>query len=216
MLRQSGDAEPPHEAERSSAMRSKSTRRFARAHAGLCRGRTPRLRADEAIARTCRRPRHACRAALDARSSAERRPRRPWASCTCRAGGLEQAETVYRSLLAGHRPTPMGTSASAGHSARSDARRRPRASFRAAVTSNPAYWRAYSGLGAFLFSVGSATRRSTRSERVTELAPGNRIGVQQPRRRAADGRATCRRPWRVRAVAAIEPSRSAYSNLGTL
>jgi Flp pilus assembly protein TadD len=90
------------------------------------------------------------------------------------------------------------------------------ASFRAAVQAEPAYWGAFSALGGYLLQRGKLTEAVEAFREVTELAPssasaysnlGAALQMSGDLKAAADA---------YRRSLAIEPSRSAYSNLGTM
>jgi Flp pilus assembly protein TadD len=214
MLRQPGDMSRLREAARQFDEAIGIDAGFARAYAGSCqvglriyeRTRDP---ADVASAEG------ACRRAL------ELDPRlietvKALAALYLSSGRLDAAEKSYRALVAANPKDADGhiglgrVLEAKGQSAAAEA------SFRAAVQAEPAYWGAFSALGGFLLNRGKLPEAIDAFREVTELAPssasaysnlGAALQMNGELEAAADA---------YRRSLAIEPSRSAYSNLGTM
>ncbi len=187
---------------------------FARAQAGLCEvaitryertNDTEDVQAAEA----------ACRAALEADATLAE-TEHALGRLYLTSGRLEQAEAVYRSLLS-QAPANADVHIGLGRAlARSNRTAEAERSFREAIDVEPGYWQAYNSLGNFLFNLGRSEEAAQAYRRVTELAPGSPTGFNNlgaARMMAGDlaGSATA-----FEQSTRIEPSRSAYSNLGTL
>ncbi len=187
---------------------------FARAQAGLCEAAITRYERtnDTQAVQTAE---AACRAALEADATLVE-TEHALGRLYLASGRIEQAETVYRSLLA-RAPADAEVHIGLGQAlARSNRPAEAEQSFREAIDVEPGYWQAYNSLGRFLFSVGRSDEAAKAFLRVTDLAPGNPTGFNNlgaARMMSGDlgGSATA-----FEHSTRIEPSRSAYSNLGTL
>lgn len=186
---------------------------FARAQAGLCQvallqyertGATEHVHQAEA----------ACRAALDADPTLKE-TEMALGRLYLASGRHEQAEAVYRALL---RRSPRDADVRIGLGralARAKRMTEAEQSFREAIVVEPGYWQSYNALGGFLFSAGRSAEAADAYARVTELAPGNPTGynnlgaAQLAAGQLDEAAQTFERSNRV------EPSRSAYGNLGT-
>ena len=132
------------------------------------------------------------------------------------SGRHEQAEAVYRSL---QRRAPRDADVYIGLARaleRSKRLEEAEQNFRQAVVVEPGYWQTYNALGSFLFSVGRSVEAADAYGRVTELTPGNPTGFNNL------GAAQLAAGQLEAAAKAfeqsnrLEPSRSAYGNLGTV
>lgn len=213
-LRQGGGLSTLAEAERLFRRSLEADPAFARAQAGLCEAaimRYERTGAREAVqaAET------ACRAALEADATLKE-TELALARLYLASGRLDQAEAIYGSLLA-RAPADADVRIGLGRVlARMNRKSEAEQRFREAIEVEPGYWQAYNGLGGFLFAVGRVDEAAQAYARVTELAPGNPAGHNNL------GAARMLAGELTGAAAAfeqslrIEPSRSSYSNLGTL
>jgi TolB-like protein/tetratricopeptide (TPR) repeat protein/DNA-binding winged helix-turn-helix (wHTH) protein len=213
-LRRSGDLSRLQEAAQRFAEAIDIEPSFARAYAGLChvrvrifnRSRDP---ADLAQAE------EACRRALDLDASLVE-TEKALGGLYLSSGRIADSEGVYRALVArnpqdadGH----IGLGRALAATGRfEDAER----SFRAAVQAEPAYWGAFNALGSFLFSRGQFDGAIEAFREVSELTPSsaspyNNLGSALQMRGDLAGAAEA-----FRRSLAIEPSRAAYSNLGTV
>jgi tetratricopeptide (TPR) repeat protein len=187
---------------------------FARAQAGLCEVgimQYQRTNATEYIHDA----EAACRAALEADATLKE-TELALARLYVISGRHEQAEAVYRALL---RRAPqdaevhMGLGRALARTGRVEEAER---SFREAILVEPGYWMAYNSLGTFLIERGRNPEAAEAFARVTELAPRNPFGFNNlgaARVAAGDLDGSARA---FEQSIAIEPSRSAYSNVGTL
>jgi len=187
---------------------------FARAQAGLCQvailtyertGATDHVHQAEA----------ACRAALDADPTLKE-TEMALGRLYLASGRHEQAEAVYRSLL---RRSPRDAEVRIGLGralVRSKRTEEAEQSFREAVVVEPGYWQSYNALGSFLFGAGRSIEAAEAYARVTELTPGNPTGFNNlgAARLAAGQLAAAAQAFEQ--SNRIEPSRSAYGNLGTV
>jgi TolB-like protein/Flp pilus assembly protein TadD/DNA-binding winged helix-turn-helix (wHTH) protein len=187
---------------------------FARAQAGLCEAAITRYeRTNDTNA--VQAAEAACRAALEADATLVE-TEHALGRLYLASGRLEQAEAVYRSLLT-RAPTDADVHIGLGRAlARSNSTAEAERSLREAIDVEPGYWQAYNSLGTFLFNLGRSEEAAQAYRRVTELAPGNPTGFNNlgaARMMAGDlgGSATA-----FEQSTRIEPTRSAYSNLGTL
>jgi len=214
MLRQSGDLSRLKEAELKFSEAVTIAPSFARAHAGLCQARLriydrTRDPADVAGAE------ESCRLALDL-DPALVETEKALGALYLSSGRPVEAERIYLALV---ERTPQDAD---GHIGLGRVLEQlgnyeaAEAAFRAAVQAEPAFWGAYSALGGFLLARGQAEEAIEAFREVTELAPssasahsnlGAALQMQGDLQAAV---AAYRRSL------AIEPSRAAYSNLGTL
>jgi Flp pilus assembly protein TadD len=88
--------------------------------------------------------------------------------------------------------------------------------FREAVVVEPGYWQTYNALGSFLFAAGRSVEAAEAYARVTKLTPGNPTGFNNlgAARLAAGQLDAAAKAFEQ--SNRIEPSRSAYGNLGTV
>jgi len=187
---------------------------FARAQAGLCEVgilRYERTNATEYVhdAET------ACRAALDADPTLKE-TELALGRLYLASGRHEQAEAVYRALL---RRAPRDADVRIGLGralVRSKRVKEAEQSFREAVVVEPGYWLAYNALGSFLFSAGRSAEAAEAYVRVTDLTPGNPTGFNNlgAAQLAAGELGAAAQAFEQ--SNRIEPSRSAYGNLGTV
>jgi tetratricopeptide (TPR) repeat protein len=187
---------------------------FSRAYAGLCEVGVSRYYktqspADVAAAEA------ACRKALELEPSRDE-TEMALGSLYLASGRYEQAESVFTGL-ATRRPQDAEVyaglaNAQAGLGRREDAER----SFRKGIEVEPAYWSAYAELGTFMFRSGRAEEAVVAFRKASELAPGiassysNLGGALMLAERLDEAAAAFEKSL------AIEPSRSAHANLGTL
>jgi len=214
LLRQGGALSRIAEAETAFRRALEADPGFARAQAGLCQVavlRYERTNATEYVYDA----EEACRAALEADATLKE-TELALGKLYLASGRHEQAEAVYRSLL---RRSPRDADVHIGLGralSRSKRLQEAEQSFREAIVVEPGYWQAYNALGSFLFANGRSAEAADAYARVTELAPGNPTGFNNL------GAAQLAAGQLYAAAKAfeqsnhIEPSRSAYSNLGTV
>lgn len=214
LLRQGGALSRIEEAERWFRRALEADPAFARAQAGLCQVailRYDRTHATEHVYEA----EVACRAALDADPTLKE-TEMALGKLYLASGRHEQAEAVYRSLV---RRMPRDADVRIGLGwalARSRRTADAEQSFREAIVVEPAYWMSYNALGSFLFTVGRSGEAADAFARVTELAPGNPTGFNNlGAARLASGQLAAA-AQAFEQSNRIEPSRSAYSNLGTV
>jgi TolB-like protein/tetratricopeptide (TPR) repeat protein/DNA-binding winged helix-turn-helix (wHTH) protein len=187
---------------------------FARAQAGMCEIAIARFDATNATDQVYA-AESACRQALETDPSLKE-TELALGRLYIASGRPEQAEAVYRSLL---RRSPrdalvhIGLGRALAKSNRPDEAER---SFREAIAVEPGFGQAYNALGAFLFEVARNREAAEAFRRVTELAPGNPTAYNN-----LGGALLAAGDLQQSATAfersiQIEPSRGAYSNLGTL
>jgi len=188
--------------------------KFARAQAGLCEAgilQYQRTNATEYVHDA----EAACRAALEADATLKE-TELALARLYVISGRHEQAEAVYRSLL---RRAPRDAEVHIGLGralARTGRIEDAERSFREAIIVEPGYWTAHNALGTFLIERGRNAEAAEAFERVTELAPRNPFGFNNlGAARVAEGDLDGSAHAFEQSIA-IEPSRSAYSNVGTL
>jgi TolB-like protein/Flp pilus assembly protein TadD len=187
---------------------------FARAQAGLCEVTIKRYERnnDTGLVPAAE---AACRAALEADPTLKE-TELALGKLYLVSGRLEQSEAVYRSLLT-RAPGDADVRIGLGRAlARSNRTAEAEKSFREAIIVEPSYWGAYNSLGNFLFNLGRSEEAAGAYKRVTELAPGNpsgfnNLGAARMTAGDLDGAAKA-----FEQSLEIEPSRGAYSNLGTL
>ena len=214
VLRRSGDLSRLQEASQRFAEAIAIEPSFARAYAGLCQVRVrifdrSRDPADLAQAE------EACRRALDLDASLVE-TEKALGGLYLSSGRIAESEDVYRAFVArnpqdadGH----IGLGRALAATGRFDDAER---SFRAAVQAEPAYWGAFNALGSFLYSRGQFDLAIEAFREVSELTPSsaspyNNLGSALQMRGDLAGAAEA-----FRRSLAIEPSRAAYSNLGTV
>ncbi len=214
LMRQSGALSRLEEAEEQFRRALEADPGFARALAGQCQvailkhdrtGATEHVHQAEA----------ACRAALDADPNLKE-TEMALGRLYLASGRHEQAEAVYRSLL---RRAPRDADVRIGLGralARSKRMEEAEQSFREAVVVEPGYWQSYNALGSFLFAAGRSAEAADAYARVTVLTPGNPTGFNNlgAARLAAGQLAAAAQAFEQ--SNRIEPSRSAYGNLGTV
>jgi tetratricopeptide (TPR) repeat protein len=132
------------------------------------------------------------------------------------SGNYEQAEALYRSLLA---RAPRNADYYIGLGRALEGQHRldeAESALRESILVEPGYWMTYNSLGSFLFSFGRSDEAVEAYRRVTELAPGNSSGFNNlGAALMTSGNLEAAARAFERSVE-IEPGRSAYSNLGTL
>jgi TolB-like protein/tetratricopeptide (TPR) repeat protein/DNA-binding winged helix-turn-helix (wHTH) protein len=187
---------------------------FARAEAGLCQVailQYERTNATEYVQDA----EAACRAALDADPTLKE-TELALGRLYLASGRHEQAEAVYRSVL---RRAPRDAEVYIGLGralVRSKRMEEAEQSFRQAVVVEPGYWQSYNALGSFLFSAGRSEEAANAYARVTDLTPGNPTGFNNlgAARLAAGQLEAAAKAFEQ--SNRLEPSRSAYGNLGTV
>jgi TolB-like protein/Flp pilus assembly protein TadD/DNA-binding winged helix-turn-helix (wHTH) protein len=187
---------------------------FSRAYAGMCEvgvGRYYRTQAPADVAAA----EAACRKALELEPTREE-TEMALGSLYLASGRYEQAEALFGRLVVSR---PQDSEVFAGlANAQAELGRREDAerSFRKSVEVEPAYWGAHAKLGAFLFQTGRAEEAVIAFQKAVELAPGsanvhsNLGGALMLATRLDEAAAAFEKSL------AIEPSRSAQANLGTL
>jgi TolB-like protein/tetratricopeptide (TPR) repeat protein/DNA-binding winged helix-turn-helix (wHTH) protein len=132
------------------------------------------------------------------------------------SGDFPRAEAIYRRLIERH-PTDADGHIGLGRALEGEGRAlEAESAYRRAITVEPAFWRAYNDLGVFLFGQGRIDAAVAAYRRVTELTPSSATGFNnlgaalEMQGNLADSAAAFQASLR------IEPSRSAYSNLGTV
>lgn len=214
MLRQSGDMSRLTEAAKRFGEAIEIEPTFARAYAGLCRVGV-RIYDRSRDPSDLYRAEHSCRRALDLDASLVE-TEKALGSLYLSSGRITDSEAIYKTLVTrspqdadGH--IGLGQAhAAAGRFA--DAER----SFRTAVQVEPAFWGAFNALGGYLFSRGRIDEAIDAYREVSELAPSsasahNNLGAALQMKGDLRGAAEA-----YRRSLAIEPARSAYSNLGTV
>jgi len=214
MLQQSADLSRLNEAGKLFREAVRIDPGFARAHAGLCDvgvRRHDRTR-DPADLRTAE---ASCKEALALNPSLVE-TEKALAALYVAGGKHDQASKIYRGLIArnaadadGH----IGLGSALQGAGDLDAAEQ---SFRRAVEAEPTYWRACNALGTFLYQRGKIDEAITAYRRVTELTPAsavayNNLGAALQMTGDLTGSAEA-----YRRSLAIEPTRAAYSNLGTV
>ena len=187
---------------------------FARAYAGMCEVGVARYNktqspADVVAAET------ACRKALELEPTREE-TEMALGQLYLASGRYEQAESVFTSLVARRPQDSMAyaglANAQTGLGRHEDAE----LTYRRAIEVEPAYWGAHMQLGSFLFHDGRAEEAVVAFRKAEELAPGNASvlsnlgGALFLAMRLDEAVVAFERSL------AIEPSRSAHANLGTL
>ena len=187
---------------------------LSRAYAGLCDVSLRRYNRASATADVVAAEK-ACHKALELEPSREE-TEMALARLYLDSGRSEQAEAVY-SGLAARRPGDADVFVGLGYAhleqgQREDAGR----SFQRAIEVEPGYWQAYTALGNFNFRLGRAEDAIGAYRKATELAPGSasafsNLGAALLLAARLDEAAAA-----FEKSLAIEPSRSAYANLGSL
>ena len=213
-IRQSGGMNRLEEAEKQFRQALVVDPGFARALAGLCRVAILKYERTSATGHV-HEAEAACRAALDADPTL-RETEFALGRLYLASGRHEQAEAVYRSLL---RRAPRDAEVRIGLGwalARSGRTTEAEQHFREAVVLEPGYWQSYNALGSFLYSTGRNAEAADAYARVTELTPANPTGFNNlgAAQLAAGQLDTAAQAFEQ--SNRIEPSRSAYGNLGTI
>ncbi len=213
-LRQGGTARNIEQAENSFRRALAADPGFVRAQAGLCEAVISRYERTNDVGLVPA-AESACRAALEADPTLKE-TELALGKLYLASGRLEQSEAVYRSLLR-RAPGDADVRIGLGRAlARSNRTAEAEKSFREAILVEPGYWHAYNSLGNFLFNLGRSDEAAVAYARVTELAPGNasgfnNLGAARMTSGDLDGSAKA-----FEQSLAIEQSRGAYSNLGTV
>ena len=214
MLRQSGDMSRLTEAAKRFGEAIEIEPSFARAYAGLCRVGV-RIFDRSRDPSDLYRAEHACRRALDLDASLVE-TEKALGSLYLSSGRIADSEAIYQALVTrnpqdadGH----IGLGQAHAAAGRFEAAER---SFRKAVQVEPAFWGAFNALGGYLFSRGRIDEAIDAYREVSELAPSsasahNNLGAALQMKGDLRGAAEA-----YRRSLAIEPARSAYSNLGTV
>jgi len=187
---------------------------FARAYAGLCRVGV-RIHDRSRDPSDLERAERSCRRALDLDPSLVE-TEKALGSLYLSSGRIADSAAIYQTLVTrnpqdadGH----IGLGQAHAAAARFEAAER---SFRTAVQVEPAFWGAFNALGGYLFARGRIDEAIDAYREVSELVPSsasahNNLGAALQMKGDLRGAAeTYRRSL------AIEPARSAYSNLGTV
>jgi TolB-like protein/DNA-binding winged helix-turn-helix (wHTH) protein/Flp pilus assembly protein TadD len=187
---------------------------FARAHAGLCEVYVTRYSRTQA-AEDAQSAETACRAALEADASLQE-TEQALGTLYNMSGNYEQAEALYRSLLA-RAPRNADYYIGLGRALEGQNRlEEAEAALREATLVEPGYWMTYNSLGSFLFGFGRSDEAVEAYRRVTALTPGNSSGFNNlGAALMTSGNLEAAARAFERSVE-IEPGRGAYSNLGTL
>jgi|APFre7841882724_1041349.scaffolds.fasta_scaffold01705_3 TolB-like protein/Flp pilus assembly protein TadD/DNA-binding winged helix-turn-helix (wHTH) protein len=213
-LRQGGTARNIEQAENSFRRALAADPGFVRAQAGLCEAVISRYEHTNDVGLVPA-AESACRAALEADPTLKE-TELALGKLYLASGRLEQSEAVYRSLVR-RAPGDADVRIGLGRAlARSNRTAEAEKSFREAILVEPGYWQAYNSLGNFLFNLGRSDEAAVAYARVTELAPGNatgfnNLGAARMTSGDLDGSAKA-----FEQSLAIEQSRGAYSNLGTV
>jgi len=213
-LRQAGTASNLEQAENNFRRALAADPGFVRAQAGLCEAIISRYDRTNDVSLVAA-AEAACRAALEADPTL-RETELALGRLYLASGRLEQSEAIYRSLLK-RAPGDAEVRIGLGRAlARSNRTAEAEKSFREAVMVEPGYWQAYNSLGNFLFNLGRSDEAAAAYARATELAPGNatgfnNLGAARMTAGDLDGAANA-----FEQSLRIEPSRGAYSNLGTV
>jgi TolB-like protein len=214
MLQQSADLSRLNEAGKLFREAVRIDPGFARAHAGLCDVGVRRhyRTSDPADLLTAE---ASCKEALALNPSLVE-TEKALAALYVAGGKHDQASTIYRGLIArnaadadGH----IGLGSALQGAGHLDAAEQ---SFRRAVEAEPTYWRASSALGTFLYQRGRIGEAIKAYRRVTALTPAsavayNNLGAALQMTGDLTGSAEA-----YRRSLTIEPTRAAYSNLGTV
>jgi len=187
---------------------------LARAHAGLCEVNLQRYNRTRATADVTA-AEESCRKALElepSRAETEMALGRLYLA----SGRHEQAEAVY-ARLAASRPLDADAQMGLGEAVEDEGRRDDaERSYRRAIAVEPNYWRTHNALGNFLFRAGRAGEAVAEYRVSAMLAPGNasalnNLGAALMLDEQLDDAART-----FEKSLAIEPTRSAHANLGTL
>lgn len=188
--------------------------RFALAYAGLCESYTigyDRSR-DTALAAKAE---GACRQAL-ARDASLFEVETALANVYLASGRSEQAAVIFRGAV---RRDPSNADAYIGLARAYEGQHRTaeaESTYRRAIDADPGYWATYSAWGGFLFQHGRAGAAVAQYRHVTELVPAGASGFNNL---GAALEMTGDFPSAAHAFEeslALEPTRSAYSNTGTM
>ncbi len=187
---------------------------FARAQAGMCEIAIQRFESTSAtelvdVAEA------ACRQALET-DPALKETEIALGKLYLASGRHEQAEAVFRSLL---RRAPRDAEAHIGLARAQAKSNRPdeaERSFREAIAVEPGFWQTYNSLGGFLFELGRSREAAEAFRRGTELAPGNPTAYNNLGAALLSAGDLQQSARAFEQSIQIEPSRAAYSNLGTL
>jgi TolB-like protein/DNA-binding winged helix-turn-helix (wHTH) protein/Tfp pilus assembly protein PilF len=187
---------------------------FSRAYAGLCGVGLWRYNRTQATADVTE-AEAACRKALELDPTREE-TEMALARLYLASGRSEQAEAVYSGLVA-RRPGDADVHVGIGRALAAQKKsEEAEASFRRAVEVDPDYWGGYAALGNFLFEAGRAEESIPVYRKVTELTPASATAFGNL------GAALLMTAHLEEATAAfeqslaIEPSRAARLNLGSL
>lgn len=187
---------------------------FSRAYAGLCEVGTRRYERTQ-DARDIADAENACRKALELDPSRDE-TEMALAALYLTGGRNEQAEAIYRGLL-GRRPQDADVHIGLALALEAQARREDaEREYVAAVAAEPGYAGAHKSLGNFLFRSGRADEAIAAYRRNVELAPGSASAYSNlGAALMLANRFEEATPVFERSIA-IEPSRAAHANLGTL
>jgi TolB-like protein/tetratricopeptide (TPR) repeat protein/DNA-binding winged helix-turn-helix (wHTH) protein len=187
---------------------------FARAQAGLCQVAIERFESTSATDQVYA-AEAACRQALETDPTLTE-TQIALGKLYLASGRPEQAEAVFRSLLRGaprDAELHIGLARALAKSNRPDEAER---SFREAIAVEPGFWQTYNSLGEFLFQLGRSREAAEAYRRVTELAPGNASAYNNLGAALLSAGDLQQSARAFEQSNKIEPSRAAYSNLGTL
>jgi len=214
MLRQSGDMSRLTEAAKRFREAIEIEPSFARAYAGLCRVGV-RIYDRSRDPSDLDRAEQSCRRALDLDASLVE-TEKALGSLYLSSGRLADSEAIYQTLVTRNPQDADGHIGLGQAQAAAGRFEAAEYSFRMAVQVEPAFWGAFNALGGYLFSRGRIDEAIDAYREVSELAPSsasahNNLGAALQMKGDLRGAAEA-----YRRSLAIEPARSAYSNLGTV
>lgn len=187
---------------------------FSRAQAALCQVAVTRYERTSDVD-NMQDAETACRAALEADPTLKE-TEHALARLYGASGRNEQAEAVYRSLMT-RSPRDAEVHIGLGKALQKQNRvKEAERSFREAIVVEPGYWAVYNALGGFLFGQGRNREAAEAYAHVTELAPRSASGYNNLGAALLASGEFQASAKAFETSTAIEPSRSAYANLGTL
>jgi len=187
---------------------------LARAYAGLCEVHLQRYNRTKATADVTA-AEESCRKALELEPSREE-SEMALGRLYLASGRHEQAEAVY-ARLATVRPRDADVQMGLGEALEDEGRSADaERSYRKAIEVEPAYWRTHNALGGFLFRAGRTGESVAEYRRSAELAPGNASALNNLGAALLMDERLDEAARTFEKSLAIEPTRSAHSNLGTL
>lgn len=187
---------------------------MARAYAGLCEVNLQRYNRTRATADVTA-AEEACRKALELEPSREE-TEMALGRLYLASGRHEQAEAVY-SRLAASRPLDADAHTGLAESLEDEGRRDDaERSYRKAIEVEPGYWRAHNALGSFLFRAGRPGESVAEYRKAAALVPGNASALNNLGAALLMDGQVAQAVRTFEQSLAIEATRSAHANLGTL